>query len=798
MLLNQKKKKLLLLKSFYDFSLELISLHNIKIIKTTKFKTENKNFFKKLKNTYKRCPTITNKSNDTSLFFSKYRPMFWSDLYPVATNSSLSFSIDFNISIQKHFDVLNNLDSLVLNDNFYFSDIFDKFEHSNDSINIQTNSFLNSIQNKKNSKVIVLNNIKKTVTYILNNKLLSNFNTHDSNLIHFLNTHRMNKTLISWKLLNNFSTKNVSLLNNHKNKDTRVGQIDKFTLNIDSYDADEYTIRLYDNYGSSDFYKNSNSVLNKFMSDYEFLKNIEDPSHYNSSYVLEDFSNSFDLIYSHFFFISGFDYIYSGIGGTKQCSIHIHKPNSIYKTDIFNINQNIISSYKLTTFNIFNLMSRNNYVFNTCDSLLGKNLIDQVTTTLKLKNVVSSIYSNPVNNSTRFNYLGFFKTSITSNLSTLKHNNSIYIDTTDDTFYNIVSKSGSSFIIQHVGLLLHFKLFWFKPKFDVFKFRFKKKIFSFYKTNEIKKTLMENRKSLSIFRYIDSKNWSFNKRLDYEYTNYDTTLDFYHKKQLELKSISTLKFRNYGYINSLTGYNRSTSDISYTDALKKSTLDAKNSHSDLRIPRLRFNPGYQRLWREYRLALGNAIRFKYIYQKQLTRYLVKFYSFLKSYNILALEYKVWKIIIYSRLLPDLHSIRDFMSNSLVFLNGQVLKNENYIIVVNDIVQLQVSIWYYIYYKWLMSWNNLRIRKFKKLVYRKKIASSYTIIKSLKQKSKYTPAYIYNMRFDMSDTKSYLEIDYFTLSFILIYDNFILDFNSPDDFPEMRHYVYRMYNWKYIN
>ena len=139
-----------------------------------------------------------------------------------------------------------------------------------------------------------------------------------------------------------------------------------------------------------------------------------------------------------------------------------------------------------------------------------------------------------------------------------------------------------------------------------------------------------------------------------------------------------------------------------------------------------------------------------------------------------------------------------MSNSLLFLNGTVLKNENHIIAVNDIVQIQVSVWYYIYYKWLMSWNNLRIKKFKKLVYRKKIASSYTIIKSLKQKSKYTPAYIYNMRFDMSDTKSYIEVDYFTLSFILIYDNFILDFNQPDDFPEMRHYVYRMYNWKYIN
>ena len=95
MLPNQKKKKLLLLKSFYDFSLELISLRNNRISKTIKFKTENKILFKKLKNTTKRFTTVTNSSNDTSLFFSKYRPMFWADIYPVLTNSSLSSSIDF-------------------------------------------------------------------------------------------------------------------------------------------------------------------------------------------------------------------------------------------------------------------------------------------------------------------------------------------------------------------------------------------------------------------------------------------------------------------------------------------------------------------------------------------------------------------------------------------------------------------------------------------------------------------------------------------------------------------------------
>jgi hypothetical protein len=368
----------------------------------------------------------------------------------------------------------------------------------------------------------------------------------------------------------------------------------------------------------------------------------------------------------------------------------------------------------------------------------------------------------------------------------------------EETNCKLLSVSGSSFIMQHIGLFLHFKLFWFNPKFETFKFKLKKKIFSFYKTNEIKQTIMEHRKSLYIFKYIDSKNWSWDKRVEHDYSNYNLNLDFYLKKKLELKSLSNLNFFKSKYLSNLVGYDRSTVDITYTDSLKKFTLDPKYRQIEFKISRIKFNPGYQRLWREYRLALADAIRFRYIYQKQLTRYLAKFYECIKSYNILALEYKIWKIIIYSRLLPDIHSIKDFISNSLIFLNGKVLKNENCIIAVNDIVQLNVSVWYYIYYKWLTSWNNTRIKKFKKLIYRKKIASSYTIIKSLKQKSRYTPLYVYNMRFDMSDTKSYLEIDYFTLSFIFIYDNFKLDMSSPDDFIEMRHYVYRMYNWKYIN
>jgi hypothetical protein len=158
-----------------------------------------------------------------------------------------------------------------------------------------------------------------------------------------------------------------------------------------------------------------------------------------------------------------------------------------------------------------------------------------------------------------------------------------------------MSTSGSSFIIQHIGLFIHFKLFFFKPKFESFKFKLKKKIFSFYKTNEIKQTIMEHRKSLFIFKYIDSKNLLWDKRTNYDYSNYNLNLDFYLKKKIELKSLSSLNFYKSKYLFNLSSYNRSTSDIGYTDYLKSFTLDPKYRQLELKIPRIKFNPGYQRL-----------------------------------------------------------------------------------------------------------------------------------------------------------------------------------------------------------
>jgi hypothetical protein len=91
------------------------------------------------------------------------------------------------------------------------------------------------------------------------------------------------------------------------------------------------------------------------------------------------------------------------------------------------------------------------------------------------------------------------------------------------------------------------------------------------------------------------------------------------------------------------------------------------------------------------------------------------------------------------------------------------------------------------------WSSSRLVKFRRLVYRKSLASSYRVMKLRKQRSNYTPLWIYNTRYDVSDIKPFLETDYFTLSVAVIYNNYYYDFYTPDEFIDERHHIYKLYN-----
>ena len=79
-----------------------------------------------------------------------------------------------------------------------------------------------------------------------------------------------------------------------------------------------------------------------------------------------------------------------------------------------------------------------------------------------------------------------------------------------------------------------------------------------------------------------------------------------------------------------------------------------------------------------------------------------------------------------------------------------------------------------------------------------MAGRYKVMKQVKQRSNYTPKWISTVRYDFSDIKSFLEVDFFTLSMFCIYDHNIFLYSTPKDLKMVRYVILRLYNWKYIN
>ena len=117
---------------------------------------------------------------------------------------------------------------------------------------------------------------------------------------------------------------------------------------------------------------------------------------------------------------------------------------------------------------------------------------------------------------------------------------------------------------------------------------------------------------------------------------------------------------------------------------------------------------------------------------------------------------------------------------------------------NDFLQVEISNWYYVFTKWFL--NNIKSRniKYRKLIFKKSLPNKYILMKQRKQKSNYSPKWIINIQYDFIDVKSYLEVDFFTLSMFFIYDYNFLNYHSPTDLLVIRNSIIRMYNWKYIN
>jgi hypothetical protein len=111
---------------------------------------------------------------------------------------------------------------------------------------------------------------------------------------------------------------------------------------------------------------------------------------------------------------------------------------------------------------------------------------------------------------------------------------------------------------------------------------------------------------------------------------------------------------------------------------------------DLVIRRVKFKPGYQTLWRNARKNLKELFLVKFSFQKNLTKFLTRFYrmshSQVHTKSLIILE----DVLLASKLLPDPLSVKFFTKKKTVYLNGNVINSTKVATFVGDFIQIALS------------------------------------------------------------------------------------------------------------
>jgi len=248
------------------------------------------------------------------------------------------------------------------------------------------------------------------------------------------------------------------------------------------------------------------------------------------------------------------------------------------------------------------------------------------------------------------------KTSFEYKVGTYNHNHFNTLVVTPKT-------KKTRFVLQNIGYFLLKTLNLFnKSRGSIIKYKYRKILNSFVKHNQVKNTVFR-RKSF-IF---------FNSYLYETAPNVNTPQS--HNKFLHT-SILTLK--------------HSLSQRLGTTKLLPNSKYTQNYLPEVKLGRIRFKPGYQRLWRNARSALKELIGLKLTYQKQFTKFLVGFYKKTSSSFFSRNELLFYKVAIYSRIVPDHNTLLLFFNSKMLYINGTVPTNYRVICAVNDFIQLLVS------------------------------------------------------------------------------------------------------------
>jgi len=330
-------------------------------------------------------------------------------------------------------------------------------------------------------------------------------------------------------------------------------------------------------------------------------------------------------------------------------------------------------------------------------------------------------------------------------------------------------------------------------------------------------------KSYTILQEKNSWTYSRIQRHRYSFFYKNDVKRFYLRRAGKLKLLSSfidpINFLNHtvlhknlfkNYLNPITGlYSQPsggtiaashlrTDGRTHGDSLTTSRYTKYTNYvgsSEPHIKRIRFKPGYSRIWRNARTAINYSLGLHLRYQYRLTARLQRYSSIRTHAQMKLRNWSLLRLVLQTHFVYDLNTSLSMIQSNLIFINGLCSINPRMQLHLGDFVQIPVDLKYYVLHRWLINFNLHNQLRLTKLSQSKNNKSRYDISK---QKSHHLPDWIFGAGYRIMDIPKYLEVDYFTLSaFIILEPTSELDFN-PLQHLEDRTTILRMYNWKYIN
>jgi len=273
-----------------------------------------------------------------------------------------------------------------------------------------------------------------------------------------------------------------------------------------------------------------------------------------------------------------------------------------------------------------------------------------------------------------------------------------------------------------------------------------------------------NNKKAYLFYYIMFKKQ--NSLMKKKYNLFNNLYPVYFRKKIRKKITSTWNYSLYNYSNA------------YIYKFLNVLSGKKKYRKTILLNRLFFNYlNFNRFKTSTKLSNNISINSKLIFTKL----------------ILKLEYSLMYLITNTNIVKSYKDLCKFLSLSYIYLNRKAIFRDNIVLNSGDIIEFNLNYKLFNYINKFKEFNNKYIYKLRTKLWFK--IKNYNRMRINYNDTKITNALLKNNILFKNSIPNYLEIDYITLSIVILYKS--LDYKHYNYVIKklLVVYMFKLYNWK---